>query len=52
MDCLTDECIIEVDFSNKWARSIGQSLYYAHITGGKKDDECKSYAYDAQTGHP
>ena len=41
MDYLTDKYVIEVDFSNKWAGSIGQSLYYAHITG-KKDDECKS----------
>ncbi len=29
VDCLTDEYAIEVDFSNKWAEAIGQSLMYA-----------------------
>ncbi len=33
VDCLTDEYAIEVDFAKKWAESIGQSLYYAHMTG-------------------
>jgi hypothetical protein len=32
VDCLTDEYAIEVDFAKKWAESIGQSLYYAHMT--------------------
>ena len=32
VDCLTDKYAIEVDFSRKWAESIGQSLYYAHMT--------------------
>ena len=35
VDCLTDEYAIEVDFAKKWAESIGQSLYYAHMTGKK-----------------
>jgi len=28
-DCVTDEYAIEVDFSNKWAEALGQSLHYA-----------------------
>lgn len=28
IDCLTKTYAIEVDFANKWAESIGQSLYY------------------------
>ena len=35
IDCLTDDYAIESDFSKKWAESIGQSLYYAHLTGKK-----------------
>ena len=35
VDCLTDEYAIEVDFAKKWAEAIGQSLYYAQITGKK-----------------
>jgi len=35
VDCLTDEYAIEVDFAKKWAESIGQSLYYAHMTNKK-----------------
>jgi len=35
IDCLTDEYAIEVDFSKKWAESVGQSLYYAEMTGKK-----------------
>lgn len=35
VDCLTDEYAIEVDFAKKWAESIGQSLYYAQMTGKK-----------------
>lgn len=35
VDCLTDEYAIEVDFAKKWAEAIGQSLYYADITGRK-----------------
>ena len=27
IDCLTDKYAIEVDFANKWAESIGQSLH-------------------------
>jgi hypothetical protein len=46
VDCLTDDYAIEVDFAKKWAESVGQSLYYADVTGknpgvglivGKKD---------------
>nr|WP_275758156.1 hypothetical protein [Sulfurimonas sp. SAG-AH-194-C21] len=32
VDCLTDEYAIEVDFAKKWAESVGQSLYYGHMT--------------------
>ena len=35
VDCLTDEHAIEVDFAKKWAESVGQSLYYAEMTGKK-----------------
>ena len=35
VDCLTDEYAIEVDFSKKWAESVGQSLHYALMTGMK-----------------
>ena len=32
VDCLTSLYAIEVDFANKWAESIGQSLYYGMMT--------------------
>ncbi len=32
-DCLTSTHAIEFDFGNKWAESIGQSLFYAIQTG-------------------
>ena len=35
VDCLTSEYAIEFDFGKKWAESIGQSLYYAMMTGKK-----------------
>lgn len=35
VDCLTDEYAIEFDWGKKWAESIGQSLYYAKMTGKK-----------------
>ena len=35
VDCLTDEYAIEVEFAEKWAESIGQSLYYSLVTGKK-----------------
>ena len=35
VDCLTDEYAIEVDFARKWAEAVGQSLYYAEMTGKK-----------------
>lgn len=35
IDCLTDEYAIEYDWAKKWAESIGQSLYYAKMTGKK-----------------
>ena len=35
VDCLTDEYAIEFDYAKKWAESIGQSLYYAKMTGKK-----------------
>jgi len=33
VDCLTNNEAIEVDFSSKWAESIGQALLYAKLTG-------------------
>jgi len=35
VDCLTDEFAIEVDFANKWAEGVGQSLYYGYMTDKK-----------------
>lgn len=35
VDCLSDEYAIEFDFGKKWAEAIGQSLYYAKMTGKK-----------------
>jgi len=35
VDIITDEYAIEVDFAQKWAEAVGQSLYYADITGLK-----------------
>ena len=35
VDCLTKDYAIEFDFAHKWAESIGQSLYYAKMTGKK-----------------
>lgn len=35
VDCITKEYAIEFDFAKKWAESIGQSLYYAKMTGKK-----------------
>lgn len=35
VDCLTDNYAIEVDWANKWAEGIGQSLYYAEMTNKK-----------------
>ncbi len=32
VDCLTPEYAVEVDFADKWAEAIGQSLYYASMT--------------------
>lgn len=50
VDCLTDEYAIEFDYAQKWAESIGQSLYYAKKTGKKpavalivKKDSDKKY---------
>ena len=34
-DILTDTHAIEVDFANKWAQAIGQSLNHAMQTGKK-----------------
>jgi hypothetical protein len=33
IDMLTDTHAIEVDWSAKWAEAIGQSLYYAAVSG-------------------
>lgn len=35
VDCVTDTHALEVDFAYKWAEGIGQSLYYANMTGKK-----------------
>ncbi len=35
IDCLTQEYAIEFDFAEKWAESIGQSLYYSYLTNKK-----------------
>lgn len=35
VDCLTSTYAIEVDFAEKWAEGIGQSLYYS-LESGKK----------------
>jgi len=35
VDCLNDRYAIEFDFDYKWAEAIGQSLYYASVTGKK-----------------
>ncbi|MGE4396578.1 MAG: hypothetical protein AB7D34_03860 [Sulfurimonas sp.] len=35
VDCLSGEYAIEVDFAKKWAEGVGQSLYYAEVTGKK-----------------
>ena len=32
VDCLSKEYAFEVDFAQKWAESVGQSLYYASET--------------------
>lgn len=35
VDCLTDEYAFEFDYSNKWAKALGLSLYYSMKTGKK-----------------
>jgi len=35
VDCLTNEYAIEVDWAKKWAEGVGQSLFYAEMTGKK-----------------
>ena len=35
VDILTDTFAIEVDFSEKWAESVGQSLFYSEMTNRK-----------------
>lgn len=35
VDCLFEDYALEVDWDYKWAESIGQSLYYALMTGKK-----------------
>ena len=49
IDCLTNIYAIEFDFANKWAECIGQSLWYAKVTGNipqcyliiEKPNDCK-----------
>ena len=35
VDIVTDTFAIEIDFADKWAESVGQSLYYAHVLDRK-----------------
>ncbi len=35
VDCLTSEYAVEVEYAHKWAEAIGQSLFYAKMTGKK-----------------
>ena len=35
IDCLSDTYAIEIEFARKWAEGIGQSLYYAQMSGKK-----------------
>lgn len=35
VDCLTSEYAVEVEYAHKWAEAIGQSLFYAKMTGRK-----------------
>lgn len=35
VDCLTDMYAIEVDWAQKWAEGVGQSIYYAETTDKK-----------------
>jgi len=57
VDALTSTHAIEADWSYKWAEAIGQSLYYAEVTGKKPGiillikDEAKEqkYIYRCQT---
>jgi len=34
-DCITTNYAVEVEFAQKWAEGIGQSLHYARLTGKK-----------------
>lgn len=35
VDCLTSEYAVEVEYAQKWAEAVGQSLFYAKMTGRK-----------------
>lgn len=35
VDCLTSEYAVEVEYAHKWAEAIGQSLFFAKMTGRK-----------------
>lgn len=35
VDCLTREYAVEVEYAPKWAEAVGQSLFYAKMTGRK-----------------
>lgn len=35
VDCLAKDYAVEFDFAKKWAEAVGQSLYYAKMTGKK-----------------
>lgn len=56
VDCISDTHAIEVDFSNKWAEAIGQSLHYASALGRRpgiilickaktQEDTCLQHRY-------
>ena len=35
VDCITADYAVEIDFANKWAEAIGQSLHYSRMTDRK-----------------
>ena len=61
IDIESDQYAIEVDWADKWAEGVGQSLYYAKLTGKKpvlllltKNDwrDSRVYVFRALTAMP
>lgn len=59
IDCVTQTHAIEIDWCNKWAEGVGQSLYYAKVTGKKpglalicSEDETSRYPSRAKLAAP